>query len=257
MTWLELTSCDSTNDELARLASDGAPAGTVVIARTQRAGRGRNGRRWQSGQEGNLYASILLRPRLEPKHVPPISLCVGIAVVRAVRELGVRAELKWPNDIVVGTRKLGGILAEASTQGMRLEHVVVGIGLNIASQPAADAAPDRPSAPPTSLVREGAVVVPPSEVMALIAERLPPVVSALEAGGVDAIRDHFRELWRDRDRRVRTVWDGKPMSGFARDIDSTGALVVEGESEGDEGESEGESGERVAVVAGDVEIDYA
>ncbi|MEM9493197.1 MAG: biotin--[acetyl-CoA-carboxylase] ligase, partial [Myxococcota bacterium] len=137
---VRLEVCDSTNDEAARLAGQGAPGGTVVTALAQRAGRGRLARSWYSPAGENLYLSCLLRPdgpdpaaRLpaEPSAVPPIALAAGLAVARAVAALGLAPRLKWPNDVLVDGRKLAGILAEASSRGRRVEYAVVGIGVNL------------------------------------------------------------------------------------------------------------------------------
>ena len=130
-TRVDLPICDSTNDEAARRAKGGAPHGTVVIADAQRAGRGRDGRTWVSPPGTGLYLSAVLRPPLALAAVPPMTLAIGIAVCDAARAHGVGAQLKWPNDVLVGTRKLAGILVEAQSQGGTLEHAIAGIGVNL------------------------------------------------------------------------------------------------------------------------------
>lgn len=141
MSWLgapriELGECGSTNDEAARLARAGARHGTIVIAHAQRAGRGRNGRVWQSPRGAGLYLSAVLRPPLPLVDVPPMTLAIGIGVVDAVRAAGAEAALKWPNDVLAGPerKKLAGVLVEAQSQGTRLEAVVVGIGVNLCGE---------------------------------------------------------------------------------------------------------------------------
>jgi BirA family biotin operon repressor/biotin-[acetyl-CoA-carboxylase] ligase len=126
---IDLESCASTNDEAARLARAGAQRGTVVIAERQSAGRGRDGRVWES-PPGGLYLSAVLRPPLPIVDVPPMTLAIGIAVCDAARSVGAACVLKWPNDVLVGGRKLAGILVETQSQGNRLESVVAGIGIN-------------------------------------------------------------------------------------------------------------------------------
>ncbi len=128
---IDLEECGSTNAEAARLARAGARHGTIVIARSQRAGRGREGRVWMSPPGLGLYLSAVLRPPLPLVDVPPMTLAIGVGVCEAVR-LYAPAVLKWPNDILIGTKKLGGVLVEAQSQGNRLESVVVGIGINLA-----------------------------------------------------------------------------------------------------------------------------
>ncbi len=122
----------STNDVAARLAAEGAPHGTVVVADEQTAGRGRHGNRWSSPPGAGLYVSALLRT----DSPPVLTLAAGIAVVEALgRAAGLDARLEWPNDVVVEAagrrRKVAGILAEASTVGDRIERVVLGMGINL------------------------------------------------------------------------------------------------------------------------------
>ncbi|MGE3769107.1 MAG: biotin--[acetyl-CoA-carboxylase] ligase, partial [Kofleriaceae bacterium] len=128
---IDLEACASTNDEAARMARAGAKHGTVVIAEQQFAGRGRDGRPWASPRGRGLYMSCVLRPPLPLADVPPMTLAIGVGVCDAVRAAGVPGALKWPNDVLVGTRKLAGVLVEAQSQGSRLEAVIVGIGINL------------------------------------------------------------------------------------------------------------------------------
>lgn len=127
----------STQDECIRLARCGAESGILFVASSQAAGRGRMGRRWLS-PAGGLYASVMLRPRLEPESWFTFTLHAGLAVVSAVRVAGVgEAVLKWPNDCIVRGRKLCGVLAESFPgEGF----LVVGIGMNIKSAPDVDSA---------------------------------------------------------------------------------------------------------------------
>jgi len=129
---IDLASCGSTNDEAARLARAGASHGTIVIAQHQTAGRGREGRAWASPPDTGLYLSAIVRPPLPLALVPPMTLAIGIGLCDAVRECGADAVLKWPNDVLVNSRKLAGVLVEAQSQGSRLEAVIVGIGVNLA-----------------------------------------------------------------------------------------------------------------------------
>lgn len=135
-----LDECGSTNDEAARLARAGARHGTIVTARTQRAGRGREGRAWASPPGLGLYVSAIVRPPLPLSLVPPMTLAIGVGVCDAARELGAPATLKWPNDTLVGRRKLAGVLVEAQSQGARLESIVVGIGLDLGGELPAEVA---------------------------------------------------------------------------------------------------------------------
>jgi BirA family biotin operon repressor/biotin-[acetyl-CoA-carboxylase] ligase len=128
--FLEVTG--STNTDLLRLAEDGRPEWTVVVANQQEAGRGRLGRTWISSPGSSLLSSVLLRPSLLPVDAPLLTLAAGAAMARACRQAcGVDARCKWPNDLVVGQKKLGGILVEAKVQEGRVLHAVVGAGVNL------------------------------------------------------------------------------------------------------------------------------
>src|SRR5262249_30250157 len=123
----------STNDDARAWAADGAPHGATVIADTQRSGRGRHGRVWSSPSGESLAISIVLRPDLAPHSLPPVALVAGLATRRAIAErLTSRVQVKWPNDVVIQMRKIAGVLVEGAIAGRRVDHVVVGIGINVA-----------------------------------------------------------------------------------------------------------------------------
>ena len=122
----------STNSHLRELAEAGAPQGTVVVAESQTQGRGRLGRRWESPAFANLYLSILLRPKLAPAHAAQITLIAAVALADVVDTYAPgRAAIKWPNDILIGGKKLAGILTEASCDAERVHYVILGIGVNL------------------------------------------------------------------------------------------------------------------------------
>ena len=127
--------CASTSDLAADRARAGGRAGLVIAADAQTGGRGRLGRVWHSPPGENMYVSLLLRPRRTAAEIPPLTLLAGAAVARAVATLGVAPRLKWPNDVQLvdaagRRRKLAGVLTEMVSAGARVEHVVVGIGIN-------------------------------------------------------------------------------------------------------------------------------
>jgi BirA family transcriptional regulator, biotin operon repressor / biotin---[acetyl-CoA-carboxylase] ligase len=131
---IDLIDCVSTNDEAARLARAGARHGTIIVAESQRVGRGREGRVWQSPKGLGLYLSAVVRPPLPLAMVPPMTLAIGVGLCDAVRTFGADAHLKWPNDLLVRGKKLAGVLVEAQSQGTRLEAVIVGIGVNLGGE---------------------------------------------------------------------------------------------------------------------------
>lgn len=185
---IELAECGSTNDEAARLARAGARHGTIVIAQAQRAGRGRDGRTWQSPPGLGLYLSVVVRPPLPIDLVPPMTLAIGVALCDVARRFGADAVLKWPNDVLVGKRKLAGVLVEAQSQGPRLEAVIVGIGVNLGGAlppEVADLAITLEEAAGTSLDRErfvqGLLEAVEHWIDRYVANGLPAVSSAWEA----------------------------------------------------------------------------
>ena len=127
-----LDAVDSTQSEIQRRAAAGAPEGTVVTARHQRAGRGRRGHEWWDAPGESLLCSVLLRPDCTPAAVPQLSLVGGLAVAEALASTGVSARIHWPNDLLVEGRKVCGILAEAASGAdARVHHVILGIGINV------------------------------------------------------------------------------------------------------------------------------
>jgi BirA family biotin operon repressor/biotin-[acetyl-CoA-carboxylase] ligase len=115
-----------------RAASQGEPEGAVFVAEEQTAGRGRGGHRWESNPSEGIYCSAVLRPHLTPADVLLISLATGLAVWEAVHEItGVETDLRWPNDVLCGNRKVCGILIEMHAEATRVQHLVAGMGLNV------------------------------------------------------------------------------------------------------------------------------
>ena len=121
----------STNRTAHRLAQQGYPAGTVVTTDAQVGGRGRFGRTWHMRGRASIACSVILRPALAPPELARLGMAAAIAAVEACRAADVPAQVKWPNDIVVGERKLGGVLCESSLQGTAVQHAIIGIGLNV------------------------------------------------------------------------------------------------------------------------------
>ena len=211
----------STSDRLKALARGGASEWTVVAADRQTGGRGREGRTWVS-PAGGLYLSVLLRPRADVASRLP--LAAGVAVAEAAEEHGVTAELKWPNDVLVGGRKLAGILSEAASGAEGVDWVVLGIGVNVALDEAALPAELRGTT--ASLSGETGRAPRPTAVAAAVLSRLAVWYDALDASParvVSAWRDRAVAWWGERvDVRV----GGGPVSGRLVGIDEEGALIL-------------------------------
>ncbi len=128
-------SIDSTNNCAKAVAGCGAIEGTVVIAENQTDGKGRHGRLWQANPNENLMFSLVLRPKLSPEALNLLPLCVAVGVAEAIeRQTGLKVECKWPNDLLINKKKVAGILIEGSVKKGIVEHVVVGIGINVNQQ---------------------------------------------------------------------------------------------------------------------------
>jgi BirA family transcriptional regulator, biotin operon repressor / biotin---[acetyl-CoA-carboxylase] ligase len=217
---IELDECDSTNDDAARLARAGARHGTVVIARSQRAGRGREGRAWASPRDAGLYLSAVVRPSLALVDVPPMTLAIGIGLCEAVRAMGAPAVLKWPNDALVHGKKLAGVLVEAHSQGNRLDAIIVGIGVNLSGALPAEVAA-------TAITLEQATEGPIDRAV-FIAQLLGQVERWIDryiASGLSLIAP----AWHDRMATgisARARVDGVDLLGEVAGLDRDGALLL-------------------------------
>ncbi|HET8576480.1 MAG TPA: biotin--[acetyl-CoA-carboxylase] ligase [Methylomirabilota bacterium] len=216
-----LDEVDSTQAELVRLAAQGAPEGTVVSAHHQRAGRGRRGRCWWDEPGDSLLFSVLLRPPIETARAPQLSLVGALAVTDALRSVaGVDARIRWPNDVLIEGRKVGGILPEAvSTGDNTIRFVMLGIGLNVNQR----RFPDELSGRATSLRLVTGRRHEPEALLDAVLEALDGRYSAWLGVGFTALRDACRE-------RSATLGQSVALSdggaGTAVDLDADGALLV-------------------------------
>ncbi|MGA7243870.1 MAG: biotin--[acetyl-CoA-carboxylase] ligase [Terracidiphilus sp.] len=122
----------STNNDALAAARSGAPHGSVFFTDEQTAGRGRGDHKWQSNAGDGLYVSVLMRPKLPPTNLPLIPLAAGLAAAEAIQSIaGLAIDLRWPNDLLIGPHKVGGILVESKTEAVSLAFVVIGIGINV------------------------------------------------------------------------------------------------------------------------------
>jgi BirA family biotin operon repressor/biotin-[acetyl-CoA-carboxylase] ligase len=245
--WLALEvvpSTGSTNaDLLARAADPYSPEGQVLVAEEQTAGRGRLGRSWSSVPGASLTFSVLLRPAAVPAARRGwLTLLAGVAVASAVRSVaGVDTVLKWPNDVLVGDRKLAGILAEQSPDG---SAVVIGTGLNVATPPEIPVSATGLIA--TSLIAQGAGAVSREDLLLAILDQLEHWYNAFRADPDPdrcGLLGAYRALCETLGRTVRVELPaGGVVTGAARDIDAEGRLLV----------ADGPGGSVTPVSAGDV-----
>jgi BirA family transcriptional regulator, biotin operon repressor / biotin---[acetyl-CoA-carboxylase] ligase len=217
-----LDTVDSTQAALGTLARAGAPEGTVVTARHQTAGRGRHGHRWWDAPGDSLLLSILLKPRAAPAAIPPLCLVAGLAVTDALQSgASVAGRLRWPNDVLVGGRKLCGILAQAVFgSGHPGSHVVLGIGINVNQ---------------TAFPRD---LADAATSLRLVTGRSMEI-GQLQAAVLGALDRRYRQWLAAGFEQMRGEWGlrastiGQPMRtadgrvGIAVDVAEDGALLVE------------------------------
>ena len=219
----------STNADLAALARQGADEGLVLVAEAQTSGRGRLDRAWTAPPRSGLTFSVLLRPRVPVARLAWLPLLAGLAVVRALRgftelEGAPRgrmsdAALKWPNDVLIGDRKLAGILAERAG-----DAVIVGIGLNVGLR-----ANELPVPTATSLAIEGAPADRDPVLRAILRSLAAAYAEFGRAGGERALREAYEQVCATVGRRVRVeLPGGEVLTGTATGVDEHGRLLVTG-----------------------------
>jgi BirA family biotin operon repressor/biotin-[acetyl-CoA-carboxylase] ligase len=217
-----LDSTDSTNRVLMAAARDGAPNGTVVCAEHQTAGRGRRGRAWHAVPGGSLTFSLLWRYDTGLQSLAGLSLAAGLAVARAVNRHGTHAVgLKWPNDVVVGPRKLAGVLVEAQGDMDGAAFAVLGIGLNVRLS----AAQREGIGQAVVDLAELGVQVGRNRLLADCLAELHAVGEPFRRRGFAALREAWQELDAYAERPVAlTMPDGRLLRGVAAGVDESGAL---------------------------------
>lgn len=214
----------STNADVAQAAGCGAAEGLVVVAEEQTSGRGRLGRVWTAPARSGLTFSVLLRPELPRPAWSWLGLLTGLATAEAVGRLGgLEVGLKWPNDVLVGQRKLAGVLAEVAG-----DAVVVGVGLNVSLR-----ADELPVPVATSLAIEDSAVTDRDPVLRAVLRGVGRWYRLLLAAGGDADAAGLRTAYRRRcttlGREVRVeLPGGPPVAGVAEDVDASGRLLVGG-----------------------------
>ncbi|UOK39260.1 bifunctional biotin--[acetyl-CoA-carboxylase] ligase/biotin operon repressor BirA [Pseudomonas palleroniana] len=213
-------SVDSTNAEALRLVDAGCAAPFLVLAEQQTAGRGRRGRKWVSPYAQNLYYSLVLRIEGGLRQLEGLSLVVGLAVMQALREAGVqRAALKWPNDVLVEDKKIAGILLELVGDPADICHVVLGIGINVNMQKAADVDQQW-----TSVQLETGSSVDRNHLVARLGLQLQGYLDRHKSLGFSALQEEWEQnhLWQGR--AVSLIAGVNQIDGVVLGIDRQGAL---------------------------------
>ncbi len=216
---------DSTNEWAKELAMNGAYEGTVVIVETQTAGRGRLGREWVS-PTGGLWFSLILRPKLRPAEAVKLTFVAGLAVAKVLREMfDLKAETKWPNDVLVNKRKICGILNEMNTTDETVNFVVVGIGIN-ANFDVEKALPEQLKKVATSLENELGRKVRLEKLFGALLEQLENLYELFTKKGFDSILEGWKNYAGFLGHQVEVKSLTEELGGLALDVDHDGALVL-------------------------------
>jgi BirA family biotin operon repressor/biotin-[acetyl-CoA-carboxylase] ligase len=215
----------STNDIIEKLALDGVAEGVVVFAESQTKGRGRLGRTWVSPAKKGLWLSVLLRPRLRPVEATQLTVAAAAALARAIQsETGLAPDIKWPNDLLLGGRKVAGILTEMSAELDRVNHVIVGVGLDV-NHAAADFAPELRKLA-TSLRLECGRPVERPALAAAVLQELDNDYARVCSGAFAALADEWEARCTTIGQNVTIRLGERRVQGRAESLDDDGALLV-------------------------------
>ena len=215
---------DSTNLEAVRQFKEGAPHGTLVIAESQAAGKGRLGRAWISPEGTGIWMSLLLKPALAPWSASMLTLVCAMAVTKGIREAaGLETQIKWPNDVVWNGRKLCGILTEMSTREQEIRYVVTGVGINVNMTEF----PEQAGGQAVSLRQALGHPVERETLIARILEAFEAYYEVFEAAkDLSGLRDEYNRQLVNLGRQVKVLDPMEPFQGEALGIDSQGNLLV-------------------------------
>lgn len=231
---------DSTNIQAKALGEKEGGNGALVVVERQLSGRGRRGRNWSSPAEGNIYMSLLLKPDLLPEQAPSLTLVMALAVARAVEAGGLPAMIKWPNDVIVGGKKICGILTEMSAEVDFIHYVVIGTGINVNMTDI----PEELSSRASSLCLESGRTWNRA---ALIAEIMKHFEDCFQiyarTGDFTGLKEEYSRFLVNRGRTVRVLEPGREHTGTALGINEKGELLVRKED-----------GKTEAVYAGEVSV---
>ena len=230
---------DSTNLWIKRLAKEGASEGTLALAEFQSAGRGRLGRSWEVPEGTSVMMSILLRPKFEPQYAPTLTLVMGMAVAKAVKNLGFDVSIKWPNDVVVSHKKICGILTEMGVRDGKIDYAVIGVGINVNIREFPAEMEDKA----TSLYLESGKEFDRSQIPGLVMEAFEEYYEKFAATcDLSGLKEEYESILANYNQPVR-VLAKEPYEGVARGITDGGELLVEKTD-----------GTIVAVSAGEVSV---
>ncbi len=215
----------STNDEAYRLGIKGAPEGTALIAESQSAGKGRMQRVWHSPAGANIYTSIILRPEFETVRAPQISIAAGVAVAETIDPYCPgNVWLKWPNDVLIGGKKVCGILAQMKMSGNAIDFVVVGIGINVNLNP--EQFPPDIQKIATSLTIEAGCEISRLDLIIRLYENMAKWYKELVQNGFGPVKEKWLGLSSMIGKPVSVMFREEAVSGTALGLDDDGSLIL-------------------------------
>jgi BirA family biotin operon repressor/biotin-[acetyl-CoA-carboxylase] ligase len=219
-------SVDSTNDVASGLITKNSDteSGTLVIADAQEKGKGRCGRKWLSPPGLNVYMSIILKPEIPLRQSALLTLLAAVSSAHALRRVtGADVSIKWPNDLVICGRKLGGILTEVKSAGNKVHHAVIGLGINVNI---GKDLPDAIRTTATSLRAETGSLWSRTEIIASILDEFEYRYKLLIEKGADSLTGEWRRLSSTLGKEVLIVTERGRLNGLAEDIDVDGTLLL-------------------------------
>lgn len=216
---------NSTNTLAKELASEGKPSGTLVVADFQSQGKGRRGRVWVAPKGKDIFMSLLLRPAIKPTESSMLTLVMGLSVAQAVSEyINVKSQIKWPNDVVVNSRKICGILTEMSVTAASIDYVVIGTGINCNTKEFGKEG----LVNATSLVLETGKEIKRESLLAKVLEIFEENYNEfLKTKDLTNLQVQYNQLLANNDREVMISGSEADWSGVARGINEWGELLVE------------------------------
>lgn len=216
---------DSTNIKANRLAEEGAEHGTLVVANQQKAGKGRRGRGWESPAGTSIYMTLLLKPDIVPSNASMLTLVAALAVAKGIEKMtGMEVKIKWPNDIVINGRKICGILTEMSAQIDYVNHIIIGIGINVHNKEFPQELSDRA----TSILMECGQSINRAALIETIWEAFEDYYDRyMTTQDMTALRQEYDAYLVNRGQRVQVLDPKEPFEGVAQGITDRGELIVD------------------------------
>lgn len=231
----------STNTVAKQLADEGKEEGTLIVSDKQIQGKGRRGRYWESPKGSGIFMTVILKPMMKPVYASMLTLVAALALNDAITDLtGLEAKIKWPNDVVVNKKKVAGILTELSAEVDYINHIVVGIGVNVSMKDFPEELKDKA----TSLLLESGKSIGRAQLIAKTMEYLECYYERfLKTHDLSELKETYSKVLINKDQVVRILTEDDSYTGVARGITNEGHLIVEKDNH-----------ERVEVYSGEVSV---